>query len=168
VIWPLRHLTSINLWNCQFYRHGHIYRIYIARFSFLWQLTAKIINTVIWNDFDRLTSSDLDLGSRSSQNLIDWSPDYVQPTFHKDLISRFWVILLIDRQTDRQTERQTDRHRCKHNLLDWGNTYEQRQQKTCHSEWLLVTPTLQLQNKSVSKHNQTAKNIVHNISHIIH
>jgi len=34
------------------------------------------------NDFDHLTSSDLDIGPKFTQNLIDCSLDYVQ-SFHK-------------------------------------------------------------------------------------
>ena len=51
-----------------------------------WRLFTTILNGIIRkkNDSDPLTSSDLDLVTRSLK--IDWSVDYVQPV-HKNIIT---------------------------------------------------------------------------------
>ena len=69
-------------WLCTTILNGDIRRKRYWPFNFWWP----------W-DWDKIT-----------QNLIDWSLDYVQPFRKISLISSFLVILLTDKQTDIQTD----------------------------------------------------------------
>jgi len=68
-----------------------------------------------------MTFNELDLDLvKDTQNLIDWSLDYVQP-FHKT--SQRFDQQFLSNHLNRQTDRQTDRRRWKHNLPGRDNMW---------------------------------------------
>ena len=87
-----------------------------ARRQWHWTANTMTLNWVIRkNNFDQLTSSDLDIELRSleSNRLISGLCPTIQWNFIKKIWSAVWVILLADRQKDR--------HRWKHNPLFGDN-----------------------------------------------
>jgi len=124
VTWPVRTLTSTDFCNYQSYGHDRNLN-YLQNWLSYILILSRLSNDnfrIIRNFFDLLTSSDLDLGSRSLKiNSIGPSIMFNHSRlFHKDLISNF-LSNPVNRQTDKQTNRWTIRHKWKHNFLPGGN-----------------------------------------------